>query len=86
MTLSAQAEQDSAQARRIEDAESLQRAASGKANLGGLKPLSVSRAALRRAVEEADWLGQEERAEAYAVELASVERKIAKGEMWEPEW
>lgn len=67
-------------------AESLQRAASGKANMGGLKPLSVSRAALRRAVEEADWLGQEERAEAYRLELSFVERKIAMGGVWEPEW
>ncbi len=66
--------------------ESLQRAASGKANMGGLKPLSVSRAALRRAVEEADWLGHEERAEAYRLELSCVERKIAMGGVWEPEW
>jgi hypothetical protein len=54
--------------------------------MGGLKPLSVSRAALRRAVEEADWLGQEERAEAYRLELSFVERKIAMGGVWEPEW
>ena len=67
-------------------AESLQRAASGKANMGGLKPLSVSRAALRRAVEEADWLGQEERAEAYRLELSFVERKIEMGGTYEPEW
>lgn len=86
MTLCAKTEQDSAQARRIEDAESLQRASSGKANMGGLKPLSVSRAALRRAVEEADWLGQEERAEAYRLELSFVERKIEMGGVWEPEW
>ncbi len=67
-------------------AESLQRAASGKANMGGLKPLSVSRAALRRAVEEAIWLGDDERAEAYELELSIVESKIIKGGVWEPEW
>ncbi len=66
--------------------ESRQRALTGQPNLTYLKPLRASRAALRRAVEEADWLGQEERAEAYRLELSFVERKIAMGGVWEPEW
>lgn len=58
----------------------------GKANMAGLKPLSRSRAALRQAVEEADWLGQEERSEAYRLELFFIEDKIAKGQVWEPDF
>lgn len=59
---------------------------SGKPNMDGLKPLSRSRAALRQAVEEADWLGQDERAESLRLDLFFVEEKIAKGQVWEPEW
>lgn len=66
------------------EAESLQRAANGKPNIDGLKPLSVSRATLRRAVEEATWLGDDERAEAYETDLLLVEDKIAKGYLYEP--
>lgn len=66
--------------------EGRQRALTGQPNMTGLKPLTRCRAALRRAVEEADWLGEEERSEAYRIELAVVESKIAKGLVWEPEW
>lgn len=66
--------------------ESRTRALSGKPNRDGLKPLSRSRAALRQAVEEADWLGNDERAESLRLALFFVEEKIAKGQVWEPEW
>lgn len=64
-------------------ADSRTRALSGKTNMGGLKPLSRSRAALRQAVEEADWLGNDERAESLRLDLYFVEDKIAKGQVWE---
>jgi hypothetical protein len=66
--------------------ESRTRSLDGKPNMGGLKPLTNCRVALRRAVEEATWLGDDERAEAYELELSIVARKIAKGDVWEVEW
>lgn len=66
--------------------ESRTRALSGEPNMGSLKPLRRSRAALRQAVEEADWLGQEERADSLRLALFFVEEKIAKGQVWEPEF
>jgi hypothetical protein len=66
--------------------ESRTRSLDGKPNMGGLKPLTRCRVALRRAVEEATWLGDDERAEAYQSELDTIESKIAKGETYEPEW
>ncbi len=66
--------------------ESRTRSLEGKPNMGGLKPLTRCRVALRRAVEEATWLGDDERAEAYELELSIVERKIEMGGTYEPEW
>lgn len=67
-------------------AESRQRALTGQPNLHGLKPLTRSRAALRRAIEEADWLDDRNRAEALEVELGFVEQAIARGETYSVEW
>lgn len=64
-------------------AQARTRSLAGKPNMTGLKPLSRSRAALRQAVEDADWLGQDERAEAMRLELFFIEDKIAKGQIWE---
>lgn len=66
--------------------ESRQRALTGQPNLHGLKPLTRSRAALRRAIEEADWLDDRNRAEALEVELGFVEQAIARGETYSVEW
>ena len=66
--------------------DSRQRAVTGKANLTYLKPLRASRAALRRAVEEADWLGDEERSWNARQELVQVEAAIGRGETYQPEW
>jgi hypothetical protein len=41
---------------------------------------------LRRAVEEAEWLGDDERLASLEVELEMVEGKIAKGQLYEPNW
>lgn len=66
--------------------ESRRRALTGEPSRDGLKPLTYSRGALRRAVEEAEWLGDEERAEQYKNDLAVVEAKIIRGEMWDVSW
>jgi len=68
------------------DKDSISRAETGKPNMNGLHPLTRTRAQLRQAVEEAEWLGQEERADAYKLDLFFVEGKIAAGQVWEPEW
>lgn len=49
-----------------------------------LTPLSSRRADLRKAVEEAEWLGDYERLEAAEDELWLVEDKISKGYLYEP--
>lgn len=67
-------------------AESRQRALTGQPNLHGLKPLTRSRAALRRAIEEADWLSDHNRASALETELLFVEQAIARGETYSVEW
>jgi hypothetical protein len=54
-----------------------------KANLTSL---SCVRGNLRRAVEEAEWLGDDERLASLEVELEMVEGKIAKGQLYEPNW
>lgn len=65
---------------------SQKRALTGQPNLHGLKPLTRSKAALRRAIEEADWLGDQNRAEALETELSFVEQAIARGETYSVEW
>lgn len=67
-------------------AASQKRALTGQPNLDGLKPLTRSKAALRRAIEEADWLGDKHRTEALEVELSFVEAAIARGETYSVEW
>ena len=52
----------------------------------GLTPLSFIRGNLRRAVEEAEWLGEEERLASLELDLELVEDKIAKGQLYEPNW
>jgi hypothetical protein len=51
-----------------------------------LTSLSFVRGNLRRAVEEAEWLGEEERLANLELELEMVEDKIAKGQLYEPNW
>ena len=53
---------------------------------GELTSLSFIRGNLRRAVEEAEWLGEEERLANLELELQMVEDKIAKGQLYEPNW
>jgi hypothetical protein len=54
-----------------------------KANLTSL---SFVRGNLRRAVEEAEWLGEDERLASLELEIEMVEGKIAKGQLYEPNW
>jgi hypothetical protein len=51
-----------------------------------LTSLSFVRGNLRRAVEEAEWLGDDERLASLELELEMVEDKIAKGQLYEPNW
>jgi hypothetical protein len=51
-----------------------------------LTSLSFVRGNLRRAVEEAEWLGEDERLASLEVELEMVEGRIAKGQLYEPNW
>jgi hypothetical protein len=51
-----------------------------------LTSLSFVRGNLRRAVEEAEWLGDDERLASLEIELEMVEDKIAKGQLYEPNW
>jgi hypothetical protein len=51
-----------------------------------LTSLSFVRGNLRRAVEEAEWLGDDERLASLELELEMVEGKIAKGQLYEPNW
>jgi hypothetical protein len=51
-----------------------------------LTSLSFVRGNLRRAVEEAEWLGEDERLASLELELEMVEDKIAKGQLYEPNW
>lgn len=51
-----------------------------------LTSLSFVRGNLRRAVEEAEWLGDDERLANLELELEMVEDKIAKGQLYEPNW
>jgi hypothetical protein len=51
-----------------------------------LTSLSFVRGNLRRAVEEAEWLGDDERLASLEIELEMVEGKIAKGQLYEPNW
>lgn len=51
-----------------------------------LTSLSFVRGNLRRAVEEAEWLGDDERLASLELELEMVEDKISKGQLYEPNW
>jgi hypothetical protein len=51
-----------------------------------LTSLSFVRGNLRRAVEEAEWLGDDERLASLELEIEMVEGKIAKGQLYEPNW
>lgn len=51
-----------------------------------LTPLSSRRADLRKAVEDAEWLGDTERLYIAEEELARVEDQISKGHVYEPNW
>jgi len=51
-----------------------------------LTSLSFVRGNLRRAVEEAEWLGDEERLANLEMELEMVEDMISKGQLYEPNW
>lgn len=66
--------------------ESRTRSLKGEPNLHGLKPLTRSKAALRLAIEDADWLNDQNRSEALATELFFVEQAIARGETYSVEW
>jgi hypothetical protein len=52
----------------------------------GLTPLPTLRADLRRAVEDAEWLGEASRMEEAHSHLSYVEEQIAKGYLYEPDW
>ena len=62
------------------------KSASGDLNKANLTSLSFVRGNLRRAVEEAEWLGDDERLASLELELEMVEDKIAKGQLYEPNW
>lgn len=66
--------------------ESRTRSLKGEPNLRGLKPLTRSKAALRLAIEDADWLNDQNRSEALETELFFVEQAIARGETYSVEW
>jgi hypothetical protein len=65
---------------------SIERARTGVANLSRVTLASSHRGHLRAAVEEADWLGDVDRAEQLQDELTHLEDQIAKGYLYEPEF
>jgi hypothetical protein len=65
---------------------SIERARTGVANLSRVTLASSHRGHLRAAIEEADWLGDVDRAEQLQDELTHLEDQIAKGYLYEPEF
>jgi hypothetical protein len=65
---------------------SIERARTSVANLSRVSLASSHRGHLRAAVEEADWLGDVDRAEQLQDELTHLEDQIAKGYLYEPEF
>ena len=51
-----------------------------------LTSLSFVRGNLRRAVEEAEWLGDDERLASLELELEMVVDKVAQGRLYERSW
>jgi hypothetical protein len=65
---------------------SIERARTGVANLNRVTLASSRRGHLRAAIEEADWLGDVDKADQLQLELTFLEEHIAKGYLYEPDF
>jgi hypothetical protein len=65
---------------------SIERARTGVANLNRVTLASSRRGHLRAAIEEAEWLEEEAKADQLQFELRYLEEHIAKGYLYEPDF
>jgi len=65
---------------------SIERARTGVANLNRVTLASSRRGHLRAAIEEAEWLEEEAKADQLQLELRYLEEHIAKGYLYEPDF
>lgn len=79
---------DESSRKRIEEMvqRGMERVRTGKANMDGLVSVVKKKANLRRAIEEAEWLGEAEQADNYYHQIQHLDDSISKGYLYEPEW